>query len=133
MKKFLFILILLLVPVCQLLAAEDFYHFKNAAQQQRFQSLTTELRCLVCQNQNLAESNAPLAADLRTQVYQQILLDHSDTDIVNYLVARYGDFIRYRPPLNTATAGLWFGPALLLLSGLAYLIYYLQKNRKQGV
>jgi cytochrome c-type biogenesis protein CcmH len=132
MKKFL-LLCLLIIPLGSLFAAEDFYHFKTPEQQERFQQLTTELRCLVCQNQNLAESNAALASDLRYQIYQQVLQDHSNTEIVNYLVARYGDFILYRPPLNIATFGLWFGPLLLLLAGLSYLIYYLKKNRQQAV
>lgn len=132
MKKFLFVFVLIILPISAVLAAEDFYHFSTPQQQTRFQSLTSELRCLVCQNQNLAESNAPLANDLRNQIYQQILRGQSDQQIIKYLVARYGDYVLYKPPFNVATFGLWFGPILLLLGGLGYLMFYLQKNRRLG-
>jgi cytochrome c-type biogenesis protein CcmH len=110
-------------------AAEDFYHFNSTVEKSRFQNLTSELRCLVCQNQTIAESNAPLAGDLRGQIYQQILRGQSDKQIVDYLVSRYGDFILYNPPLSLATAGLWFGPLLFLLCGIAYLFFYLRKHK----
>ncbi len=112
---------LLLFPIT-LFAAEDFYPFTSLAQQDQFRSLTMNLRCLVCQNQNLAESNAPLAADLRAQIYQQVSQGKSDQVIVNYLVARYGNFILYRPPLDLATAVLWIGPFLFLLIGVGFVI-----------
>lgn len=124
----LFLFIALLQPG---LAAVDYYQFNNPEQQKRFQSLTGELRCLVCQNQNLAESNAPLANDLRNQVYQQMQHGQSDQQIVNYLVARYGSYILYRPPLNAATIGLWFGPVLLLIIGIGYLMHYLRRKRRE--
>ncbi len=129
MKKFLILLFVLLIPL-QLLAAEDFYQFNNSAEQERFAILTTQLRCLVCQNQNLAESNAPLAADLRQQVYAHLKQGQSDKEIVDYLVARYGNFILYRPPFNAATWGLWLGPFLFLLVGIFYLIFYILKKRR---
>ncbi len=129
MKKLFFIL---LISMTTCFAAQDFYLFEQPEQHQRFQQLTTQLRCLVCQNQNIAESNAPLAADLREQVFQQIVHGHSDQEIVDFLVARYGDFVLYRPPLNFATIGLWFGPFLFLAAGLGYLFYYLRKQRKQN-
>lgn len=109
-------------------AAQDYYSFATPQQQQRFYSLTSELRCLVCQNQNLAESNAPLANDLRNQVYQQIQQGQSDQQIVDYLVTRYGDYILYKPPFNKATLGLWIAPFLLLLTGISYLFYYLSRK-----
>jgi cytochrome c-type biogenesis protein CcmH len=80
-------------------------------------SLAHQLRCLVCQNQSIAESNAELAVDLRRQIDEQIAAGRSDREIVDYMTARYGDFVLYRPPLNAATFLLWFGPALLLLAG----------------
>jgi len=131
MRKLLLFLLILIAPFYQAIAAEDYYHFTTPQQQQRFESLTAELRCLVCQNQNLAESNAALATDLRNQIYQQVQHGLSDKQIVDYLVARYGDFILYRPPLNIETIGLWFGPFLILIMGVSYLIFYLQRNKKQ--
>ncbi len=89
------------------------------------------LRCLVCQNQTIAESNAELAQDLRRQVNEQIAQGKTDDEIVDYMVKRYGDFVLYRPPVKATTVVLWFGPALLLLIGLASLIYYLRlRGRK---
>ena len=126
MKKL--ILIFLLLVSSTLLAAQDFYQFTNPLEKQRFFNLTTGLRCLVCQNQNLAESNAPLATDLRDQIYQQIISGKSDNDIINYLVSRYGNYILYKPPLRVATLGLWFGPLLFLVFGFCYLIFYLKQK-----
>lgn len=131
MKKGLFFLLILFLPFYSVMAAEDFYRFDTEEQQQRFDALTSQLRCLVCQNQTLAESNAGLAEDLRKQVYQQVQRGQSDKQIVAYLVARYGDFILYRPPLSTATVGLWFGPLMILIAAVGYLIYYLRKNKQR--
>jgi cytochrome c-type biogenesis protein CcmH len=85
----------------------------------RLRSLADELRCLVCQNQTIADSNADLAVDLRREVRAQILQGKSDSDIKNYLVARYGDFVLYKPPVQWNTALLWFGPLALLAAGAA--------------
>lgn len=128
-KQIITLLYFFLLVFIPCFAAQDFYPFKQPIQQQRFQALTSEFRCLVCQNQNLAESNAPLAADLRQQIYQKILQNQSDQQIVEYLVARYGDTVLYKPPLTNYTIGLWFGPFLLLMLGLGYLLYYLAKRR----
>jgi len=103
-------------------AATDLYPFKTQSQTAQFLRLTSELRCLVCQNQNLADSNAPLAKDLRDEVYQQILHGNTDKNIMTYLTDRYGEFILYKPPLGTNTLFLWFGPFILLLLGLAFLL-----------
>lgn len=97
--------------------ALDDQRFETPEQQQRYQQLIGELRCLVCQNQNLADSNAPLAQDLRHKVAQMIRKGESDSAILDYLVSRYGDFVRYRPPFNPATWLLWLGPLLFLLLG----------------
>jgi cytochrome c-type biogenesis protein CcmH len=131
MKKLFLLLIILLMPILPSFAAEEYYHFETALAQQNFDHLTTELRCLVCQNQNLAESNAPLANDLRKQIYDQIHRGQSNQQIIDYLVSRYGDFILYKPPVNAATLGLWFGPLLLLIAGISYLLFYLHKNKKR--
>lgn len=126
LQKLIFIL---LISLSNAYALEDLYRFNNVSNQKRFDQLTTELRCLVCQNQNLAESNAALAVDLRNQIYDKIQQNMSNQDIINYLVDRYGDFILYRPPLNSVTFGLWFGPILLLILSISYLFYYLRKKR----
>ncbi len=95
-------------------------------------SLAEELRCLVCQNQTIADSHAELAVDLRRQIREQIAQGRSDSQIIDYMVDRYGDFVLYRPPLKGTTLFLWFGPPALLLLGLAFLFYYL-KSRRQRV
>lgn len=89
----------------------------SPAQRERYHRLAEELRCLVCQNQTLADSNAELAADLRHQVEDQILAGRSDDEIKAYLVQRYGDFVLYRPPMKSNTWLLWLGPFALLLVG----------------
>lgn len=89
-----------------------------SAVQVRMMTLAADLRCLVCQNQNLADSHAELAVDLRRQILEQMQQGRSDQQIRDYLVARYGDFVLYNPPLKRSTALLWFGPALLVLLGL---------------
>lgn len=127
MKK---LLILLLLLPWQLFAAQDIYPFATASEEVRFTALTNQLRCLVCQNQNLAESNAPLATDLRNQIYRQVRAGQSDQQIIAYLVTRYGDFILYRPPLRWQTWVLWFGPFLFLLLGVSYLLHYLSRGKK---
>ena len=91
-----------------------------------------ELRCLVCQNESLAESNAPLAVDLRQQIREQIQAGKSDPDIRRFMVERFGEFVLYRPPLNMTTLLLWFGPALLFLLGLGWLYVSLRKNTVQA-
>jgi cytochrome c-type biogenesis protein CcmH len=93
--------------------------------------LAEELRCLVCQNQTIADSHAELAVDLRRQIREQIAQGRSDSQIIDYMVERYGDFVLYRPPLKGTTLFLWFGPPALLLGGLAFLFYYLKSRRKR--
>ncbi|MEO7729190.1 MAG: cytochrome c-type biogenesis protein [Burkholderiales bacterium] len=93
--------------------------------------LAEELRCLVCQNQTIADSNADLALDLRRQIREQIAQGRSDTQIVDFMVERYGDFVLYRPPLKATTVVLWFGPPLLLLLSFVFLLRYLRARRPQ--
>ncbi len=97
--------------------------------EQRATALERELRCLVCQNQTLAESNAPLALDLRHQIRDQLAAGKSDREVVDYLVARYGDFVRYRPPFKATTVLLWTGPFGFLLGGFYLLIRVLRRRR----
>lgn len=96
-------------------AADTPFEFEHPEQAERYQKLAQELRCLVCQNQSLADSHADLAQDLRNEVYRMITAGQSDREIVDFLVARYGEFVLYRPPVSPLTWLLWFGPALLLL------------------
>lgn len=90
----------------------------DVALEKRVMTLAEELRCLVCQNQTIADSNAPLAVDLRNQVREKLSAGMSEREIIDYMVARYGDFVLYRPPVKATTMLLWFGPPLLLLLGL---------------
>lgn len=94
-------------------------------------ALAAELRCLVCQNQTLADSNAPLAVDLRNQVREQMRQGRSEREIIDYMVARYGDFVLFRPPFKLTTLLLWTGPLLLLVAGLIALFYRLARRRAE--
>lgn len=98
--------------------ANTLYPLDTAKQDAQFSHLLKELRCLVCQNQDLADSNASLAKDLRDEVYQMVKAGKSDNEIITYLTARYGDFILFNPPVKSITALLWFGPALFMVLGL---------------
>ncbi len=113
-------------------AAIDTYEFPNEAERQRFRSLTTELRCPKCQNQDIADSNAPIAADLRKQIYEQLQQGKSDEQIVDYMVDRYGDFVRYKPPVNARTWLLWFGPAALLGLGVLVVGVLVARRRRSA-
>jgi cytochrome c-type biogenesis protein CcmH len=102
-------------------AASEVREFANPDQQQRYETLVKDLRCLVCQNQSLADSDADLAKDLRDEVYDIIRSGKTDQEAVKFLVDRYGDFVLYRPPFSSLTLLLWLGPALLLLIGLLFI------------
>jgi len=102
--------------------------FENAQQEERFNHLTRELRCLVCQNQNLADSDAQLAHDLRSEVHEMLLAGKSDEEIKQFMVDRYGDFVLYRPPVQENTFLLWLAPALLLLGGAVVLLVIIRKR-----
>ena len=99
-------------------SANTLYPLDTAKQDAQFSHLLRELRCLVCQNQDLADSNAGLAKDLRDEVYQMVKAGKSDHDIIDYLTARYGDFILFKPPVKSITFLLWFGPLLFMVMGL---------------
>jgi len=101
----------------------------DPALEARVNALSTELRCLVCQNQTLADSNAPLAVDLRNQIREKMQQGASERDIIDFMVARYGDFVLYRPPLKATTLLLWAGPLLLLIAGIAILYRRLARRR----
>lgn len=97
--------------------ATSLYPLNSPKQEAQFIHLLHELRCLVCQNQDLADSNAPIAKDLRHIVYKLVKEGQSDDEVIHYLTARYGDFILFKPPVRGATFLLWFGPCLFLLAG----------------
>jgi len=101
----------------------------NANEEQRIRQLEEKLRCLVCQNQTLADSSAELAGDLRREVREQVKAGRSDDEIIQFLVQRYGDFVRYEPPFKASTALLWLGPFVLLGVGAAFLIAALRRRR----
>lgn len=117
----------LLFGVCTLVFASD-ARFDDPEKQQRYEQLINELRCLVCQNQTIADSNAELALDLRNKVAEQLAAGSSDEEIINYLTARYGDFVLYRPPIQSNTMLLWAGPFLLLGIGGVLLFFTLRRR-----
>ena len=114
MKK----LVLCLFFLSQSIHAEiEVYQFKTPDLELRYQTLTEELRCLVCQNQNIADSHAELAQDLRRKVYEMLNRGETNPQIIDYMTERYGDFVLYRPPFNVKTLILWLAPILTLLMG----------------
>jgi cytochrome c-type biogenesis protein CcmH len=102
----------------------------DPAIEKRMVALTQNLRCLVCQNESLAASQAELALDLRKEVREMMKQGKSDKEITDYLVARYGDFVLYKPPVQRNTILLWFGPFAMLLLGAAVLAYQVRKRRR---
>jgi len=110
-------------------ARVDVYEFDNPEQETRYNKLISELRCLVCQNQNLADSNAQLAVDLRRKTYNMVKQDKSEGEIADFMVARYGEFVLYRPPLNANTLLLWAGPFVILVVGVGLLIRTIRRRR----
>ena len=125
MKK---LLILVLMIINSAFAGEAQPLAEDPALEARLKSMSQELRCLVCQNCTLADSSAPLAEDLRKEIRAQMRAGKSDKEVIDYLVARYGDFVRYRPPINNSTALLWFGPFLILVTGGIVLYRVLKKH-----
>jgi len=124
--------IALLMLSVQLHAAIEMYQFEQPEHEQLYKKMIDELRCLVCQNQNLSASNAGLAQDLRQQTYEMVSKGQSQQQIVDYMTQRYGDFVLYRPPVKLSTVLLWFGPIIMLLMGLIVLMMSLKK-RKQAM
>jgi len=121
--------LLLVHAVAPVMAADIPLEFKDPAMQQRYDHLLGQLRCLVCQNETLAVSQADLAQDLREEIYHMMNNGKSDKQITDYLVARYGDFVLYDPPLQRSTWLLWFGPFLLLLIAVYIMIRFILSRR----
>ncbi len=129
-----FILLTVLIVMAAIVngqAAINAYEFTDDTQRQRFHVLTAELRCPKCQNQAIADSDAPLAQDLRQRVYEMLQQGHSNGDIIDFMIKRYGDFITYRPPLKPSTWLLWFGPWLLLLGAFMSLLLWIRHRPPQ--
>jgi cytochrome c-type biogenesis protein CcmH len=120
--------LVLAVSTCAFGQADEVAH-PDARVEQRLKTLGEELRCLVCQNQTIAESNAPLALDLRNQIREQVAQGRSDKQIRAYMVARYGDFVLYRPPFKATTVFLWLGPFVLLAIGIGTMVVIVRRRR----
>lgn len=128
--KPLILLFALLLAAGAALAQEPLV-FADAAQEERYNALTLELRCTVCQNQSLADSDAPLAQDLRAEIYDMMMAGRSDEEIKTFMIERYGDFVLYRPPVQGNTLALWVIPvALLFLGAVAVFFVIRNHNRK---
>jgi len=127
MKRWLLALTMLLAA--PLWAAEAVPVGEDPAIEQRMVNLSTDLRCLVCQNETLAGSHAELAEDLRREIRQQMKQGKSDSEVIQYLTDRYGDFVLYKPPFRSYTLLLWFGPFIFLLGGAAVWYFTLKKRR----
>lgn len=120
-----------LLSLAVTVSASPVYQFSTAEQAQRFDRITDELRCLVCQGESVADSNADLARDIRGKVAELIRQGKSDQAVIDYMVGRYGDFILFRPPLNPLTYVLWIGPFLLLGGGTASVLWMAARRRRR--
>ena len=131
MKKSFTILFLLFVSmgINVAVAGVEVNEFNSKEDELQFKVLINELRCLVCQNQNLADSNAELAQDLRKEVYQMIQKGQSNEEIIEFMVSRYGDFVLYRPPFKPVTLILWLGPFIILILAVIFLIIFIRKKK----
>ncbi|CAI8038414.1 Cytochrome c-type biogenesis protein CcmH [Geodia barretti] len=107
--------------------------FDSPEQETRFEELLEELRCMVCQNQTLADSNARLARDLRERTYNMVRSGKSNNEIIEHMVERFGDFVLYRPPLKKTTVLLWFGPAIFLIIAVSTFWLYSHRTRRRPI
>ncbi len=130
MHKLILMLVLWCVAAPGVFAADARPTSDDPALEQRVQRLANELRCLVCQNQTIADSNAELAVDLRKQVREQLKQGKSEKEILDYMVNRYGDFVLYRPPVKAQTLVLWLGPFVLMAGGLFVLLRFLRRRKQ---
>jgi len=128
-RRWMFLLLTLLITGTGV--AQEPLVFDDAAQEARYLVLTKEFRCLVCQNQNLADSDAPLAHDLRKEIYGMLQSGSTDDQIRSFLVDRYGDFVLYRPPVKANTVALWALPLLLLCVGTVIVLIAVRRQKRQ--
>lgn len=126
------LLALLLLALAGTALALDPFEFKDAEEEARFRALSHELRCVMCQNQSLADSNAQIAGDLRRQVLELIRQGKSDREVKDFLVERYSEFVLYKPPVTPATWLLWFGPLVILLGG-AVVVFLAIRRRARAL
>lgn len=126
------LIMLLMLNYKALAQVEEMYAFRNDVDRDRYYTLVDELRCPKCQNQNLADSNAELAQDLRDKIAELIVQDFSNDEIVSYMVERYGEFVRYEPAVNKDTLWLWFGPLVLALCGVGVLLISTRRSDSRG-
>lgn len=129
MHKIILVTTLLLMAI-PALAAVEIHEFSSEENRQQYQQLTEELRCPKCQNQNLAGSDSPIAADLRRELYRMVEEDKSDSEIKEFMVARYGDFVLYRPPVQENTLLLWWGPPVVLGIGVLVLLILVWRRHR---
>ena len=113
----------------QSLAVIETYEFSSPGLESRYKALSQELRCPKCQNQNIADSNAPISRDLRAIVHEQLEAGATDEEIIDFLVDRYGEFVRYRPGMDANTLGLWSAPLILLVMAVAVVVTQIRKDR----
>ncbi|MDH1440592.1 cytochrome c-type biogenesis protein CcmH [Pseudomonas sp. GD03721] len=132
MKRLLIFASLALGLLASAHAAIDTFEFANDAERQRYRNLIEELRCPKCQNQNIADSDAPIATDLRNEIFRMLEEGKSNDEIIDFLVSRYGDFVLYKPPLTSRTLLLWYGPAGMLVIGFGVLGVILIRRRSQN-
>jgi cytochrome c-type biogenesis protein CcmH len=128
MRVLMLIACLLLAPAY---AGVEYHKFDSPDQEHAYQTLISELRCLVCQNQTIADSNADLAKDLRRQVYEMLQQGRTEQDVVDFMTQRYGDFVMYKPAFNVKTGLLWLGPAVFLLVGIGTVVV-LARGKKRA-
>lgn len=110
--------------------AQDIYAFPSETQDKLFKKLTQELRCTLCQNQSIAESEAPIAINLKNKIYQEVFKGNSEEEIIAFVTERYGEFVLYKPPLHWQTAPLWFGPFLVLIISAIAIRHYFKRSPK---
>ncbi len=128
----IFLVMVLVFTTLSARAVIETYEFSDPALQSRYANLSQELRCPKCQNQNIADSNAPISRDLRAILYAQLEAGATDEEILDYMVARYGEFVRYRPALDTTTALLWYGPLALLIGGVLAIIWVVRGRSRDA-
>ncbi|BAN68315.1 cytochrome c-type biogenesis protein [endosymbiont of unidentified scaly snail isolate Monju] len=131
MKRLPLILLLGSLSFSTLATNIEVYDFDSPAQERTYKELTTELRCLVCQNQDIADSNAELAQDMRHKVFRMLKNGKSKQEIIDFMVERYGDFVRYKPPFKGKTLVLWVGPFVIFVLAVIFMLRAIRRARQQ--
>ncbi len=131
MKSLPLILLLCTLSLGALATNIEVYDFDSPAQERTYKELTTELRCLVCQNQDIADSNAELAQDMRHKVFRMLKDGKSKQEIIDFMVERYGDFVRYKPPFEAKTLVLWVGPFVVFVLAVTFMLRAIRRARQR--